>query len=86
MATYTAVYAMGDLPVIAGGVSQGCATPQSNSAMVMAASDGAQQSYGFVLGIGNGGSGVGITGYPVRSGDTLLVVDATGKMVGILPG
>lgn len=83
MATYTAVYAMGGLPVIAGGVSQGCATPQSNSAMVMAASDGAQQSYGFVLGIGNGGSGV--DGYTLREGDALMVVDETGKVVGILP-
>lgn len=83
MATYTAVYAMGGLPVIAGGVSQGCATPQSNSAMVMAASDGAQQSYGFVLGIGNGGSGV--DGYTLRDGDALMVVDETGKVVGILP-
>ena len=84
MATYTAVYAMGGLPVIAGGVSQDCATPQSNSAMVMAASDGAQQSYGFVLGIGNGGSGV--DGYTLREGDALMVVDETGKVVGILPG
>ena len=83
MATYTAVYAMGGLPVIAGGVSQGCATPQSNSAMVMAASDGAQQSYGFVLGIGNGGSGV--DGYTLRDGDALLVVDEAGKVVGLLP-
>lgn len=83
MATYTAVYAMGGLPVIAGGVSQGCTTPQSNSAMVMAASDGAQQSYGFVLGIGNGGSGV--DGYTLRDGDALLVIDNTGKAIGLLP-
>lgn len=84
MATLSPSFGVQVGPILSVGVGGEDLLIHKATGLHLVGSDGLNQSNGVVL--PSFGSGVGIPGYPVRSGDTLLVVDATGKMVGILPG
>lgn len=86
MATFSPAYGLAIPAPVAIGAAAEDSYQHVQSELPLANSDGSLACLAFAIpGFGGGSGGWEVPGYTVRQGDTLLVIDATGKMVGILP-